>query len=338
LPSTSTDLDDTDDLTPDHPAFEDMTFRGQLANATLIFLPLLGAVAAMAFLWGRGFGWPELALVVGSYIFTAGSVTIGYHRYFTHKAFSCPRWVQAVLGVGGSMSMQGALLEWVAVHRCHHQHADRPGDPHSPHVDHDHHNVGESFGGLVRGYWHAHTGWLFGKFPADVYRYVPDLASDPMLRTISRLFPLWTALGLLLPAAIGGLITRTWLGAAQGLIWGGLVRVFLVHHVTWSINSACHIWGQRTYKSHDHSRNNVLFGLLALGEGWHNNHHAFPASARHGLAWWQFDASYLFIRLMESVGLAWDLNLPSSARLAAKRIGTAKPSGRGSPISYQPMP
>jgi stearoyl-CoA desaturase (delta-9 desaturase) len=161
-------------------------------------------------------------------------------------------------------------------------------------------------------------GWFFAAEPADNDRYVADLRADPLVRTISNLFPLWVALGLLIPAGIALAVTGTWTGALLGLLWGGLARLLLVHHVTWSINSACHLWGTRTFRSHDHSRNNVVFGVLAFGEGWHNNHHAFPTSARHGLRWWEFDASYLVIRGMALVGLARNLRLPSPERMASK--------------------
>jgi stearoyl-CoA desaturase (delta-9 desaturase) len=206
------------------------------------------------------------------------------------------------------------LLQWVAQHRLHHQHSDTPDDPHSPHHE------GRGVLGLLRGFWHAHIGWLFLADPPDLDRYVKDLAASRSLRVASYLFPLWVALGLALPAVLGGVITLSWLGVWTGLIWGGLVRIFLVHHVTWSVNSACHLWGFRPYRSDDESRNNALFGVLALGEGWHNTHHAFPTSARHGLRWWQIDVSYWVIRLLAVLGLAWNLKVPTrQAQLRERR-------------------
>jgi stearoyl-CoA desaturase (delta-9 desaturase) len=163
------------------------------------------------------------------------------------------------------------------------------------------------------GRWHAHVGWIFRADSPTLLRYVPDLLSDRVTRVVSRLFPVWVALGLLLPAVLGGLITLSWLGVLLGFIWGGLVRIFLVHHVTWSINSVCHLWGTRTFGNDDHSRNSFLLGILAFGEGWHNNHHAFPASARHGLRWWQIDTSYLVIRLLALLRLAHNVRAPSPA-------------------------
>ncbi len=173
---------------------------------------------------------------------------------------------------------------------------------------------------MVRGMWHAHMGWLFRPHPPGLARYVNDLRKDRLVRSMSKLFPLWVLVGLLIPAALGGLFTLSWMGVLLGFIWGGLVRIFLVHHVTWSINSVCHIWGTRPFDTHDESRNNAIFGVLAFGEGWHNNHHAFPTSARHGLRWWQLDVTYMIIRGMALVGLARDIRVPSPDRIAAKRI------------------
>jgi stearoyl-CoA desaturase (delta-9 desaturase) len=209
------------------------------------------------------------------------------------------------------MAVQGPLLNWVAVHRRHHQLSDTPDDPHTPY------HRGRGFLGLIRGFWHAHVGWILGPDHPSLSRYIPDLRRSTFLRVVSALFPLWVALGLAVPAVLGGLLTGSWQGFVLGLIWGGLVRVFLVHHVTWSINSACHLWGGKPYDCGDESRNNVVFGVLALGEGWHNNHHAFPTSARHGLKWWQIDVSYWVIRGLELVGLAWNVKRPVRAAGAA---------------------
>ncbi|MFN4244362.1 MAG: acyl-CoA desaturase [Tepidisphaerales bacterium] len=322
---------DAGDDAPPH-----ITIGTQLLNAAAIVIPFLGLLAAIAITWGWGVGWGELAVLAVMYLLTAGGVTVGFHRHFTHKSFSTSRPVQWLLGILGSMSMQGTLLGWVATHRCHHQFSDRPGDPHSPHVDHDHAHMGGGLTGLVKGYLHAHLGWLFHDDPANLAKYIPDLLSDPTAQRISRLFVLWVALGILLPGVALGLLTGTWWGFFSGMLWGGLVRLFLVHHVTWSINSACHLWGQRTYKSHDHSRNNALFGVLALGEGWHNNHHAFPTSARHGLEWWQFDLSYLLIRSMAALGLVWDVKTPSRHRLEARKLGDTVVGPHGQPVTYTP--
>jgi stearoyl-CoA desaturase (delta-9 desaturase) len=242
----------------------------RLINIVVVVLPLLGVVAAGVLLWGRGFRWVELSLLGGMYALTALGITVGFHRLFTHRSFETGRAVQVVLVVLGSMAVQGPLLHWVALHRRHHQHSDQPDDPHSPH------HSGPGLLGLLRGWWHAHLGWVFKPDPPDLPRYVKDLAQSRCLRLLSSLFPLWALVGLLLPTLLGALLTGGWAGALLGLLWGGLARLCLVHHVTWSVNSLCHLWGAQPYPCHDQSRNNGLFGLLALGEGWHNNHHAFP--------------------------------------------------------------
>ena len=284
----------------------------QVANAIAVIVPFLGLVLGIVFLWGHGFSWVELGLFLGMYIVTGVGITVGYHRLFTHRAFETSRVVQFILAVLGSMAVQGPLMQWVAMHRRHHQHSDQEGDPHSPHLH------GGGFFDLVRGAWHAHVGWVFRPDPADLAHYNRDLRQSRTLRAASALFPLWVALGLIIPAVVGGVLTASWMGALFGLIWGGLARIFLVHHITWSVNSVCHIWGRRPYPSGDHSRNNFVFGILALGEGWHNNHHAFPTSARHGLRWWQFDLSYYVIRGMALLGLVWKVKLPSKQALTAE--------------------
>jgi stearoyl-CoA desaturase (delta-9 desaturase) len=280
----------------------------QAANLIAIIAPLLGVIAAMIAL--GGVTWLEPTLLIGMYALTMLGITVGYHRLFTHRSFQTNRIIQVLLIVLGSMAAQGSMLQWVATHRRHHRHSDRPGDPHSPH------HGGFGIAGLVRGGWHAHIGWMFAPDPSDVGRLAADLRRSKLLRIASALFPLWAILGLLLPAIVGGLAASAWAGAWSGFIWGGLVRMFLVHHLTFSINSACHLWGRRPYLSSDNSRNNIIFGILALGEGWHNNHHAFPTSAKHGLRWWEFDLSYWVIRALASVRLVWNVKLPKRQDLA----------------------
>ncbi len=284
-----------------------------VANLLAVVLPFLGLGAAAVFFWGWGFHWVDLGLLLGLYALTALGITVGFHRLFTHRSFETSRPVQLALGVLGSMAVQGPLLKWVAFHRRHHRHSDRPGDPHSPHL------AGGGVLGLLTGLWHAHVGWVFRPDPPDLDDYVKDLRRSRLLRAVSALFPAWVLLGLALPAVLGGVISLRWVAVWTGLVWGGLVRIFLVHHVTWSVNSVCHLWGLRPYKSDDHSRNNFLFGVLALGEGWHNSHHAFPTSARHGLRWWQPDASYAVIRTLALLGLAWNVKVPSRQAQARER-------------------
>jgi len=260
----------------------------------------------LSYFWG--FSWINLGLMLGMYLFTMTGVTVGFHRLFTHRSFQTIKPIQFILGALGSMSFQGPLLDWVGRHRLHHQHSDAEGDPHSPYPH------GHGLRGLLKGFWHSHIGWAFAPMPDGLDRYAGDLRRCRMLRTVSALFPLWALLGVLIPAAIG-LAFGGWRGCITGFLWGGLVRILLGHHVTWCVNSVCHLWGRKPYASGDESRNNAIVGVLALGEGWHNNHHAFPSSARHGLRWWQFDFSYLVIRALVFCGLAWKLRLPTAHEL-----------------------
>ncbi len=298
----------------------------RLINLVAVLLPVVGLIAAIVLLWGVAFNWGLLAILGGMYIIAGLGITVGYHRLFTHRSFKAPKPVSIALAIMGSMAVEGPVLQWVATHRKHHQHSDKADDPHSPHTH------GNDLLGVLRGIWHAHMGWLFDSHAFDVRsegrsgdfaRYTKDLASQRWCRVINATFPLWVLLGLLIPAALGGLLTMSWTGVLLGFLWGGLVRVLLLHHVTWSINSVCHLWGTRPFRSHDHSRNNAILGVLALGEGWHNNHHAFPTSARHGLRWWEFDLSYLVIRAMGLVGLASEIRVPSGERMQTKRQRSA---------------
>ncbi|MCH7597007.1 MAG: fatty acid desaturase, partial [Planctomycetes bacterium] len=278
-----------------------------------VFLPFVGFVVAAVHLWGWGFNGLYLGLLCGMYIATGLGVTLGYHRLFTHRAFETFPAIKVLFSVLGAMSVEGPLVRWVATHRKHHQHSDEAQDPHSPHC------YGGGFWGVVRGCWFAHCGWMFKPEIEGLDRYVGDLHRDKLTCRVSGLFALWVVLGLAIPTAIGGLVTGTWVGAALGFLWGGPARIFLVHHATFSINSICHLWGEKTFDCNDESRNNLVFGIFGLGEGWHNNHHAFPSSARHGLTWWQFDITYIAIRLLSFVGLAWRVQVPSKDTIANKR-------------------
>lgn len=285
--------------------------RQRVTAAIGVLVPFAGLVVAVYGLWGWGVTWMELMLLAVMYTTTGLGVTVGYHRLFAHRSFEAVRPVRFLLAVLGSMAVQGPVLTWVAIHRRHHQHSDRAEDPHSPH----HHGGGVR--GVLAGFWHAHIGWIFkGNYP-NLRRYVPDLNGDRLIRITSRMFGVWVFLGLLIPTVLGGVLTGTWTGALLGFLWGGLVRIFLGHHVTWSINSVCHLWGGRPYDKGDQSRNNFVFGILGLGEGWHNNHHAFPSSARHGLRWWQIDLSYLAIRALAFAGLARRVRVPADQRISS---------------------
>ena len=276
-------------------------------------LPLVGLVVAVIGLWGWGVGPVELGLFLGFYLFTGFGITVGFHRLFTHQSFKAPTAIRVLFAVAGSMAIQGAVIDWVATHRRHHAYSDRAGDPHSPHVD-----AAGGTVGLLRGLWYAHVGWLFAPEATVQKAWAPDLLRDPAIARVSRWFPYFVAASFALPALLGGLITMSFTGALLGLLWGGLVRVFVLHHVTWSINSICHVFGTRPFESHDEARNNAVMALLGFGEGWHNAHHAFPASARHGLRWWELDGSWLVIRTLSLMGLARDIKLPSPTQMARR--------------------
>jgi stearoyl-CoA desaturase (Delta-9 desaturase) len=292
--------------------------RVRVINMCAVIIPFLGLFAAIALSWGVALNWTVLAVSLGMGLATSLGVTVGFHRLFTHKSFRTYAPVRFIFAALGSMAVQGPVIEWAGTHRKHHQHSDEEGDPHSPHV-----GAGGSWGsgirGVLRGAWHAHMGWLFVARQEGLGRYTKDLHGDRVVVAVNRQFRWWVLIGLLLPALLAGLLTMSLMGALLGFLWGGLVRVLVVHHLTWSVNSVCHLWGSQPFRSHDESRNNPIVGILGLGEGWHNNHHAFPASARHGLRWWEIDISYMVIRAMALVGLAHDVRIPAPERLVAKR-------------------
>jgi len=308
LPGAALELhDEAEPMERPHPAV-------LVTTALFVVVPFLALIGGVMLLWGTGVGWAYLIPLFVGYVLTGLGITIGYHRLFTHKSFDASPVVRATFGILGSMAAEGPLNWWVATHRRHHQHSDRHDDPHSPH-----HGEHSGVWGLIKGAVHAHFGWLFAKRPTDLSRLVPDLDKDKVARFVTATFPLWVGLGLLIPAGLGWLVSGSWVGALLGLLWGGVVRIFVVHHVTWSVNSICHLWGARPFRVADHSRNNPIVGVLAFGEGWHNNHHAFPASARHGLAWWQVDTSYIVIRALSMVGLVSNVRTPPRDRIEAKR-------------------
>ena len=272
--------------------------------------------AALAFggwlAWGGSLHWQDLIVLAVTYTLTGLGITVGFHRLFTHRSFKTTRTMRALLAVLGSMAVEGPLIDWVATHRKHHRFSDHPGDPHSPHTD-----DAPGWRGALRGLGHAHVGWIFrGKDIANPARYAKDLLADRDLRFISRTFPLWVAVGLAVPFGLGVALTGTLAGGLTGLLWGGAVRIFLLHHVTFSINSLCHFFGRRPFATRDQSRNLAWLAPLAFGEAWHNNHHAFPTSARHGLSRWQLDPGAWLISGLERCHLAWESSgsLPSASR------------------------
>lgn len=308
----------------------DTSFENSLARKLVILgtvlIPLMGFVAAIVLAWQVGMvSWLHLVMLIGGWYLTGLGITIGYHRMLTHRSFETIPVIRWFWTAMGAFAVEGSAIDWCMVHRKHHQFSDHHGDPHSPHL-HE--------GGLLntlKGFWHSHTGWLFKAdwSKSEREKYVPDLINDPLLVTIDRKYYWWVTASLVIPTIIGGIaaafapvVTYGTIaqGAALGLLWGGLARVCLSHHMTWSINSICHIFGSQDYKSSDDSRNNAFFGIFSHGEGWHNNHHAFPTSARHGLKWWQFDLSWLIIHSLEKCGLAWNVKLPTQSQLESRAI------------------
>ena len=275
--------------------------------------PFIGLVLALWMLWGRGFSYTDLGIFLGLYCFTGIGVTIGFHRLFTHRSFETKTWLKGLFAVAGSMAMEGSVIAWVADHRRHHAFADKAGDPHSPHLE-----DGAGLGGVLKGLWHAHMGWLFDRTRTVQERWAPDLLKDRTVVAMNRLFPLWAILSFFAPAGLGFAITRTWQGALTAFLWGSLVRIFLLHHVTWSVNSICHFYGKRPFETPDYSTNNWALAFISFGESWHNNHHAFPTSAVHGIGKGQFDISGAVIAGLEKIGLAQRVKRVSPSQLVAK--------------------
>jgi stearoyl-CoA desaturase (delta-9 desaturase) len=290
--------------------------RVQLAVTLLIVLLPLAAVVVVATALVGGVSAVDLALLAVFYLISGLGVTVGYHRLFTHRSFTANRVLKMGLAVAGGMSFEGGVISWVATHRRHHAFSDRPGDPHSPHR----YGRGSTWGQL-RGLGHAHLGWLFGPDTTSVPQYAPDLRADPLLRRIDGAFPVLCLVSLALPTLAGWLLTGTWRGAIGALLWGGLVRVFLLHHVTWSVNSLCHLVGARPFRTHrdDRATNLWPLAILSFGDSWHNLHHADPTSARHGVDGHQVDVGAGFIRMCERLGWATRVQWPGQPRIEARR-------------------
>jgi stearoyl-CoA desaturase (Delta-9 desaturase) len=286
----------------------------RMLNLTGVLFPLLGFVAAVVLLWGTDLvGWTDLGLFALLYVITGYGVTLGFHRLLTHRSFQTHKWVEYLLAAVGSMAVQGPVMSWVADHRKHHAHTDQDGDPHSPH------GHGGGFRGAVAGLWYAHMGWLFDRAgQAEHARYARDLFEDRGMRFVHRAFPLWVLVGLAIPFAVGYAVDGTLGGAVTALAWGGAVRVFMLHHVTWSINSVCHFFGRRRFEIEDRSTNVFWLAPFSFGESWHHNHHAFPRSAMHGLRWWEIDPTAWLIRGMMRVKLAWNVIEITPERQAQK--------------------
>jgi stearoyl-CoA desaturase (Delta-9 desaturase) len=290
----------------------------QVVTLVAVIVPPLGIASAAGLLWGVAFHWVDVAILVGFYVLCAFGTTIGFHRYFTHQGFKARTPVKAVLAILGCMTMQGPLIQWVTDHRKHHALSDKPGDPHTPH------GHGEGALGAVKGFVHAHVGWLFTNLGMEEGKaYGKDLYEDRLLVWIDRLYLLWVALTLGLPFLIGYWVGGSWQRGVEAMVWGGLIRIFLYQHATFAVNSICHMFGKQHYRSRDEARNNWLVALLVFGEGWHNNHHAFPASARHGLNRFQWDVSWWVIKGMEKLKLVWDVRVPTEEQLDRRRLEPA---------------
>jgi stearoyl-CoA desaturase (delta-9 desaturase) len=292
----------------------EMTKTEKFANLGAVVLPFIATLAAIVLLWNRLVSARDLEIAAVMYLLTAIGITVGFHRLLTHRSFQTSKPVEYIFAVLGSMAVQGPAISWVADHRKHHAHTDEEGDPHSPHVGHD-----GGVRGVLSGLWHAHSGWLMStQGRADWKRYAADLYEDRGMRTISRQFVPLVLATLAIPALAGFIVSGTLVGAATGLLWGGLVRIFFVHHVTWSVNSVCHYFGTRRFNTDDRSTNVFWLALPSLGESWHHNHHAFPRSAVHGLRRWEIDPSALIIGVMEKLGLAWNVVRISPERQAQR--------------------
>jgi stearoyl-CoA desaturase (Delta-9 desaturase) len=290
--------------------------RDRIITGLVTLIPFLAIGFAAWQVWGKALHWSDVFLFLGMYFFTGIGITVGFHRHLTHRSFKAKTWLHGLLAILGSAAIEGPVISWVADHRKHHAFSDEEGDPHSPHVDHGH-----GWSGALRGLYHAHMGWLFIHTQrGNKERFAPDLIKDPVINWVDRTFLYWAIGGLLLPFALGWIIGGTLFAAVTGLLWGGLVRVFVLHHFTYSINSLCHVFGKRDFETTDESRNLALIAIPTFGEAWHNNHHAFPTSATHGLGRWQLDISAIVIDSLEKVGLVWDVVRPTDERMAAKSI------------------
>jgi stearoyl-CoA desaturase (Delta-9 desaturase) len=279
---------------------------------TVVPFALLGLAAWQ--LWNKALNWHDLTVFAIVYAATGLGITVGFHRLFTHRSFKTSAPLRAIFAALGSAAVEGPVISWVADHRKHHAFSDEEGDPHSPHVGH-----GSGWRGALRGLFHAHLGWLFIHTQrGSKTRFAPDLLKDPVVRFVDATFVLWVVVGLAIPFGLGWALGGTVIAGLTGLLWGGAVRMFVLHHATYSINSLCHMFGRQPFETKDESRNLGWLATITFGEGWHNNHHAFPTSAIHGLRRWQFDPSAMLIWMLEKLGLAWDVVRISPDRQAAK--------------------
>lgn len=278
-----------------------------------VVLPLVGTLYGIVRLWGHYVTWVDLMVMGIFYVLTAAGIGIGFHRLLTHRSFDAPAPVRFFWLALGSMALQGPAVEWAATHLKHHAKSDKEGDPHSP----------------LEGFWRAHLTWLFRDRMIKTGVWAKPFEKDTVVQFIDKTFYIWATLGFVLPGLIGLAITHTWVGFWSAVLWGGLIRLALTHHITWSVNSVCHTFGKQEFHSHDESRNEWVVGLLGLGEGWHNNHHAFPKAAYHGMKWYQFDLNAYVIRAMKKLGLVQNVWMPKPEEMEARRVRKAS----GNPMS-----
>ncbi|SHH57803.1 stearoyl-CoA desaturase (delta-9 desaturase) [Jatrophihabitans endophyticus] len=298
------------------PVFEGTKKPGeQTMLYTFVIVPFLAFLAAIPVAWGWGLGWTDVVLFLSFYIVSGLGITVGYHRLFTHSSFKANRPLRIALAIAGSMAIEGPVIRWVADHRRHHAFSDKEGDPHSPW------RFGDTKRGLAKGFWFAHIGWLFDLEHTNREKYTPDLLRDKDIRVVDKLFPVWVLVSVFGPATIGGLVSMSWAGALSAFFWASLVRIFVLHHVTWSINSVCHMIGQRPFSARDKSANFWPLAIVSFGESWHNMHHADPTAARHGVLKGQLDSSARMIWLFEKFGWATDVRWPKPERLEKLRVG-----------------
>jgi stearoyl-CoA desaturase (delta-9 desaturase) len=292
-----------------------------VVTGLIVGLPLAGLATAVGLLWGHGLGFADVLLAAVFYTVTGLGVTVGFHRLITHRSFTARPWLKITLAIAGSMGFQGDVVGWVAIHRRHHAFTDRPGDPHSPY------RYGTGVTGQLRGLGHAHIGWLFRDDPTPATRYAPDLLADPAMTRIARAFPALCAVSLILPALAGWAVGGDLRAALTAFLWAGLIRVLVLQHVTWSVNSLCHMIGSRPHPSRRFDRSTDLWplALISLGESWHNGHHSAPACARHGIGPHQIDLSAGLIRIFERLGWATAVHWPASARPVARRRDLSQP-------------
>jgi stearoyl-CoA desaturase (delta-9 desaturase) len=308
--------------TPEEIQLPVMESLDRLATGIITALPPLLLLAAIVGTWNHELHWRDVLIFAILYVPTGLGVTVGFHRLFTHRSFKCKPWLRGVLAVLGSMAVEGPVISWVADHRKHHAYSDRHGDPHSPHVD-SHGDDVNGWRGALRGLGHAHVGWLFDHTQrGSRERFAPDLLADPVVSFVDRTFLLWAVLGMAIPFGLGFLMGGTLDAALEAMLWGGAVRMMVLHHVTYSINSLCHFFGRRRFETTDFSRNLSWLAPFSLGEAWHNNHHAFPTSAFHGMGARELDVSGLVIASLERLGVVWDVQRVSPDKQAAKALSS----------------